>query len=252
MSTSTAVRSLRLTIRQNAPVITTTLAIVSATATTVLAVNAGMSTRERLDAYKAEHEDEEIPTSAKIKQTWKIYIPTALMLASTITSIVALHRVGLNREASALALYKVSEQAFSRYRNKVVEKLGEDSEKEVRESVTQDAINNNPPSGGGVVVVQGTVLCYDHYSGRYFESSMEDINRAVNEFNRKIIHENYASLTEFYELVGLEANGTSDDVGWMTDVLLEVTYSSLLTPDGRPCLAVDFLNSPVVDYYRMA
>lgn len=251
MSTSTAVRSLRLTIRQNAPVITTTLAIVSATATTVLAVNAGMSTRERLDAYKAEHEVEEIPTSDKIKQTWKIYIPTALMLASTVTSIVALHRVGLNREASALALYKVSEQAFSRYRNKVVEKLGEDSEKEVRESVAQDAINSNPPSGD-VIVVQGSVLCFDTYSGRYFQSSMEDINRAVNDFNRKIIHENYASLTEFYELVGLEANGSSDDVGWMTDALLEVSYSSVLTPDGRPCLAVDFRNAPVVDYYRMA
>lgn len=251
MSTSTAVRSLRLTIRQNAPVITTTLAIVSATATTLLAVKAGMSTRERLDTYKAEHEDEEFPTSEKIKQTWKIYIPTALMLASTVTSIVALHRVGLNREASALALYKVSEQAFSQYRNKVVEKLGEDSEKEVRESVAQDVINSNPPSGD-VIVVQGSVLCFDTYSGRYFQSSMDDINRAVNDFNLRIIHENYASLTEFYELVGLEANGSSDDVGWMTDALLEVSYSSVLTPDGRPCLAVDFRNSPVVDYYRMA
>ena len=171
MSVSTTARTLRLAIRRNAPVIATTVAIVSATATTVLAVNAGMSTRERLDAYKAEHKDEEIPTSAKIKQTWKIYIPTALMLASTITSIVALHRVGLNREASALALYKVSEQAFTRYRNKVVEKLGEDSDKEVRESVAQDTINANPPSNA-VVVVNGNVLCFDSYSGRYFESSM--------------------------------------------------------------------------------
>ena len=251
MSASTTARTVRLVIRQNAPVITTTLAIVSAAATTVLAVNAGMSTRERLDAYKAEHKDEEIPSSEKIKQTWKIYIPTAIMLASTITSIVALHRVGLNREASALALYKVSEQAFTRYRNKVVEKLGEESEKEVRESVSQDTVNNNPP-GGGIVVVNGSVLCYDTYSGRYFQSSMEDINRALNEFNLKIIHDNYASLTEFYELVGLEANGSSDDVGWMTDALLEVSYSSVLTPDGRPCLAVDFRNAPVVDYYRMA
>lgn len=251
MSVSTTARTLRLAIRRNAPVIATTVAIVSATATTVLAVNAGMSTRERLDAYKAEHKDEEIPTSAKIKQTWKIYIPTALMLASTITSIVALHRVGLNREASALALYKVSEQAFTRYRNKVVEKLGEDSDKEVRESVAQDTINANPPSNA-VVVVNGNVLCFDSYSGRYFESSMEDINRAVNDFNLKIIHENYASLTDFYDLVGLEANGSSDDVGWMTDALLEVTYSSVLSPDNRPCLAVDFRNAPVVDYYRMA
>lgn len=251
MSVSTTARTLRLAIRRNAPVIATTLAIVSATATTVLAVNAGMSTRERLDAYKAEHKDEEIPTSAKIKQTWKIYIPTAIMLTSTITSIVALHRVGLNREASALALYKVSEQAFTRYRNKVVEKLGEDSEKEVRESVAQDTVNDNPPPGG-LVVVNGEVLCCDIYSGRYFQSSMEDINRAVNDFNLKIIHEHYASLTDFYDLVGLEANGSSDDVGWMTDALLEVSYSSVLTPDGRPCLAVDFRNAPVVDYHRMA
>lgn len=251
MSISHMARVARLVIRRNAPAIATTLAIVSATATTVLAVNAGMSTRERLDAYKLNDELAEPSTTEKIKQTWKIYIPTAVMLASTITSIVALHRVGLNREASALALYKVSEQAFSRYRNKVVEKLGEDSEKVVRESVAQDTINANPP-GNAVVVVNGEVLCCDTYSGRYFTSSMESINRAVNDFNLKIIHEDYASLTEFYELMGLDPNGSSDDVGWMTDALLEVSFSSVLTPDGRPCLAVDFRNAPVVNYYRMA
>lgn len=251
MSISHMARAARLVIRRNAPAIATTLAIVSATATTVLAVNAGMSTREKLDAYKLNDELTEPSTSEKIKQTWKIYIPTAVMLASTITSIIALHRVGLNREASALALYKVSEQAFSRYRNKVIEKLGEDSEKEVRDSVAQDTINANPP-GNAVVVVNGEVLCCDIYSGRYFQSSMENINRAVNDFNLKIIHEDYASLTEFYELVGLDSNGSSDDVGWMTDALLEVTFSSVLTPDGRPCLAVDFRNAPVVNYYRMA
>lgn len=251
MSISHMARAARLAIRRNAPAIATTLAIVSATATTVLAANAGMSTREKLDAYKLNDELAEPSTTEKIKQTWKIYIPTAVMLASTITSIVALHRVGLNREASALALYKVSEQAFSRYRNKVIEKLGEDSDKDVRESVAQDIVTKNPPTGE-IVIVNGEVLCLDVYSGRYFQSSMENINRSVNEFNLKVIHENYASLTEFYELIGIDANGSSDDLGWMSDALLEVTFSSVLTPDGRPCLAIDFRNAPVIDYYRLA
>lgn len=251
MSITSMSRGVTLAIRRNAPAITTTLAIVSAAATTALAVKAGMSTREKLDEYKLAEQIEEVPVSETIKQTWKIYIPTALMFASTVVSIVSLHRVGLNREASALALYKVSEQAFARYRNKVVEKLGEDDEKDVRENIIQDAVAANPPSGA-IVVMGDEVVCYDTYSGRYFKSSMDDINAAVNSFNLKIIHENYASLTEFYELVGLDPNGSSDDVGWMSDALLEVSFSSVLAPDNRPCLAVDFRNDPVIDYYRMA
>lgn len=249
MSYSSVLKASKRFIRKNSPVIATSLAIVSASAATVLAARAGMTAKEKL--LELEKSEPEATTSTKIKATWRIYIPTALMLTSTIFSITTLHRVGMSREASALALFKASETAFTRYRNKVVEKLGESEEKGVRDEVISDRIAANPPSNE-VVVVNGEVLCFDVYSGRYFQSTMTKIDTAVNEFNRKVIHESYASLTDFYELVGLEQNGSSDDVGWMSDALMEVSYSSVLTPDGEPCLAVDFRTAPVLDYDRMA
>lgn len=249
MSYSNVMKTVKIFTKKNAPVIATTLAIASATASVVFAAKAGMTAKEKLDELKKSEKD--LKTSDKIKATWKIYIPTALMLTSTIVSITTLHRVGVSRETSALALFKASETAFSQYRNKVVEKLGESDEKKVREEVITERIAKNPPTNE-VIVVSGDVLVFDVYSGRYFQSSMTKIDAAVNEFNRKVIHEGYASLTEFYDLIGLEPNGSSDDVGWMSDALLEVSYSSVLTPDGSPCLAVDFRTTPVLDYDRMA
>lgn len=249
MSYSSVMKTARIFIKRNAPIIATSLAIVSASTTTALAVRAGMTAKEKLEELNKE--EPEATPSRKLKHTWRIYIPTALMLTSTIVSITALHRVGMSREASALALYKVSEQAFSQYRNKVIEKLGETDEKEVRDEIVTDKIAANPPTSE-VVVINGEVLCFDVYSGRYFQSSKNKIDTAVNEFNRRVLHNSYASLSDFYELIGLDQNGSSDDVGWMSDALMEVSYSSVLTPDGEPCLALDFRTTPVLDYDRMA
>lgn len=248
------------TMKREAPAISTGIAIASTIAAVGLGVRAGMEAQKIMDhevrIRKALANEETKPYVAPTKKetvamTWKVYILPTIATLSAIGATVMLHRVGLNRTASAMALYSVSEKAFSDYRKGVVEKLGEDAHKSVRESVAHDAITSNPPSKN-IVISGSDILCYDSYSGHYFKSSAQEIDKAVNNLNLQIIHNMYASLTDFYDMIGIQSSEMSETVGWMPDCLLEVEYSSGIAPDGQPYLAVDFRNPPIVDFDRFS
>jgi hypothetical protein len=99
-----------------------------------------------------------------------------------------------------------------------------------------------------VIIGNGNVLCFDAYSGRYFESSVETIRQAVNTTNSYILDHQYASLSHFYDEIGLPPNGISDEIGWKSDDLIDVTFSTVLAPDKRPCLCMDFACRPIPEY----
>jgi Family of unknown function (DUF6353) len=88
------------------------------------------------------------------------------------------------------------------------------------------------------------------HTGRYFASTHEQIKRAENEINYKLVHYISASLSEFYDELGLPPTSYSDLVGWDINNQMEVVISTVLSPDRRPCLAIDFRNPPVYEYNR--
>jgi hypothetical protein len=89
------------------------------------------------------------------------------------------------------------------------------------------------------------------YTGRYFQSSMESLKKAQNDLNYKILNSYYASLTDFYNLIGLSRTTTSDDVGWNSDEMLELRFSTIMSDDQRPCIAIDFKVAPIRGYFRV-
>jgi hypothetical protein len=98
------------------------------------------------------------------------------------------------------------------------------------------------------VVVDGEVLCFDQPTGRYFQSTMERINQAVNSTNAEILNHDTATASYFYEELGLPATTWTDDVGWNTDHLVELKISTVLAENNKPCLAIDFATLPKLDY----
>jgi hypothetical protein len=176
---------------------------------------------------------------------WKFYIPPVTVGALTIASIYGANHVGTRRATAMAAAYSISEKAFSEYKEKVVDKLGEKQEQVVRDELAQERVERNPSDDATVIITDGgEVLCYEQFTGRYFKSSMETIKQAVNEINYNILHQGYASLTDFYHEVGIPRTGLSDELGWNTDQLLEIDYSTVLSTDGRPCVAIDFNTQP--------
>ena len=89
-------------------------------------------------------------------------------------------------------------------------------------------------------VAAGTVLCHESYTGRYFECDMETLRKAENEINSRIVKHDRASLNDLYYILGLGATSYSDNVGWDSARLLELEFSTVLSQDGKPCLAFDY------------
>lgn len=190
-----------------------------------------------------------------VRLTWKCYIPAVATGVVSIACIVGGSTVNLRRNAALATAYTLSETAFKEYRDKVVETVGEKKEKVVREELHKDVLEKNPIEGKEIVFTNGgEVRCYDVWSGRYFMSDMNTLQRSVNELNERMINNfnPYISLNEFYYKIGLSETKVGDDLGWRLDGskrLIELDISSLVTPeDGVPCLVVDFKNRPTYDF----
>lgn len=182
----------------------------------------------------------------QIQLTWKLYILPATSAFFTIAAIYGANHVSTRRATAMAAAYSISEKAFSEYKDKVVEKLGDKKERDLREELAQERVNKNPVDEKSIIITDdGEVLCYDQYAGRYFKSGMEAIKTAANEINYLILHQGYASLTDFYHELGLSSTRLSDEVGWSTDQLLELDISTVLSKDNRPCIAIDFNHHPI-------
>jgi hypothetical protein len=198
------------------------------------------------------HEKTSMDFKERAKTVWPLYIPPVGSGVTTIAAIIMANRIESKKAAAMAAAYGISEQAFREYRDKVVEKLGSTKATQVRDEVAQDKVNRHPVNTREVILAgTGEVLFFDALTGRYFQSTMEDVKAAQNKVNEEVFHHMYASLTSFYEHVGLPGTAFSDDVGFNTDYICEVQFSSTISSDNRPCIVVGFAVGPTENYKQL-
>jgi Family of unknown function (DUF6353) len=242
-------------ILDNSPVILTSLGVVGTITTAFLtgqaSFKAALILAEEQDTRFMDQEldDPMLTTREKLDLTWRLYLPVIGTGILTVSCIVAANRIGMRRAAALASAYALSEKAFVEYRSKVIEKIGEGKEQKVREAVAQDRVNQNPVSTREVIITgAGDVLCYDTITGRYFNSNVEALRRAQNDINAQIIESMYAALQDFYSRIGLPTTEYSFEVGWNTDNMLELEFSTVMSEDSRPCIAIGYKLWPIRGY----
>lgn len=229
----------KIFVRENTPAILTAFGVSGTLGTAYLAARAAY---ESYPIIK-EHEDAGgIPDSTRQmyiergRLVWKLYIPAVVSGTSTVLCIVIAARVGSRRTAAITAAYTLSERALTEYREKVTEVLGENKERKIRDEIAQDKVSANPPSPT-IITSDGKVLCYEMFTGRYFSCTMEDLKRALNNINAKLIRHDIATVSDFYDEVGLPYTSYSSEVGWESARLLDLEFTTVLSEDSRPCIA---------------
>ena len=242
-------RSSRL-VQANSPTILTALGVVGVVTTAVLTNRA--ATRASVILAHTPIDEQPLPMRTVVERVWTLYIPAVAMGALTITCIVGANRIGTRRTAAIASAFAISDRAFNEYRDKVVEQIGKKKEQIVHDAVAQERVSQNPSTDHQVVVTgNGDVLCYDQFLGRYFQSNMEALKKAQNDFNYQLLHEGYGSLTDFYRLVGLPSTSVTENLGWNSDNMLELMFTSVLSETDKPCIAMDFYKSPSTNYYKL-
>lgn len=254
MSIQTFSRSIARTLHKNTPVILTGMAVGGLVTTVYLALQAKPVADQKIfDAsYNLETEEViDLTTQEKFKLVWKDYAPVLVSGVFTASCIIGIHSVHSRRAATMLSLYSLTESAFKEYKDKVVETFGEKKEEVVRETIAKDRIEANPADNTQVIITgKGEQLCYDMYSGRYFRSDIETIRKSMNDLNQEAIHNFYVPLNMFYSSIGLPETRLGDEVGFNSNNLMEIKFTSHLNEEGQACLAIDFDASLSRDYDR--
>ena len=185
----------------------------------------------------------------RFKLVWPLYIGAVSSGVLSCGAIVLAHRVSSRRAAALAAAYALSEGRLEEYQEKIKEKFGIKEEKEARDEIIQKKVTRDAEDGTIIFnPLEGKVLIKDEYTGRYWYSTVETINRAVNEINAEILRNDSATLSDFYDCVGLEHVATSDYFGWNTNERLEIDWTTCTTPDGVHAVHVfDFVNPPVMN-----
>lgn len=238
--------------KRNSPEILTGLGIAGMVTTTIIAVKATPKANRIMHDLKREYKDKKVPKMQVIKEIGPCYVPSIVMGTCSCACILGATSINARRNAALATAYKLSETAFSDYREKVIETLGEKKDDAVRSKVAQKHMDENPVQSKQVEFIgNGDTLFFDPASGRYFRSSMENVKYAVNEINAMINDELYASLNDFYDQLNMDHIGVGDDLGWSYDTgKLDVLFDAAMATNNQPCIELNYLVSPSYDFMR--
>ena len=249
-----AAKSIKGVLERHAPEILTGIGVAGMVTSTVLAVKATPKACLLINDRKDELEVEKLPVTELVKTTWKCYIPAVVTCGASVACLVGASSVNFKRNAALATAYKLSEAALSEYKDAVIETIGEKKEQSVRDKVAEERLKKNPVSKSEVIVTgNGTTLCYDPVGNSYFKSSIQQIESAKNKLNARMLSENYVSLNDFYDELGIGPTKLGDDLGWdiYKDGLIDIAFSSRLAEDGTPCLVMDYSVAPRYEHYKV-
>lgn len=239
------------------PEILTGIGVAGMITSTVLAVKATPKALALLEMAREEKYtqtgDDKLTVIETAKVTWKPYLPAVITGVVSVSCIIGASTINNKRNAALATAYAISEKTLTRYKDKVIETIGEKKEKEIKEKIAQDEVDKKPVSGSQVILTsKGNTLCMDSISGRYFRSDLDTIRKVINELNRRMLSLNYVSLDEFYSEIGLDSTKTSSRLGWNIDHgLIELDFNACLAED-EPCVVIDYSISPKYDFDMMA
>lgn len=200
-----------------------------------------------------EKEGEKLTKFEFIKIAWKPYMPATISFIASTAMIIGADSIHSKRNVVLATAYKLSENVLTEYQEKVKQVVGEEKEKEIRDEIAKDRINNNPVKQSDVIITgKGESLCYDSLSGRYFKSDIDKIRKAENVLNRRLINDMYVSLNEFYDEIGLSYTSIGEKLGWnISKGMIEISFSAQLSENETPCLVIDYSVAPEYNYQNL-
>lgn len=255
---SKMVKDVQASVSRHSPEILMGIGIAGMITTTILAVRATPKAIRLIEEKKYELETDKLTPVETVKTTWKCYIPAAVSGATSIACLIGSHSVNASRNAALATAYKLSETAFTEYREKVVETIGEKKERAVRDKISEEQLKKNPVTKTDIIVTgKGNTLCFEPLSSRYFYCDLEKIKRAENKLNKDIITDPFdagVTVNDFYEEIGLPTTATGDGLGWNLRIgMIDIYPSAQMAEEGsehegEPCIVLNYTNPPKYEF----
>lgn len=237
-------------LNQNSSTILTCLGGAGVVATSVLAVKATPKALKLLETAK-EEKGEELTALEVIRTAGPVYIPSIITGVSTIVCIFGANILNKRSQASLMSAYALLDNSYKDYKKKVIELYGKEVDLEIKTRIAKDKYEETD-----IEVEDDKKLFYDFYSGRYFESTDEQVRKAEYDLNRELSVMSYASLNDFYDLLKIEKIDGGDDLGWSAAKNFECYWQSwidfahekVVMEDGLECCIIHIQSEPTLGY----
>lgn len=213
----------KMFLKRNASTILTTLGGVGLVATTITAVKATPKALKALEEAEKEKK-EELTTAEKIKIAGPKYIPSILIGTGTLACIIGANVTNKRSQAALVSAYGLIDSSFKEYKQKVKEIYGEEGHNKIVDAIAVEKVDPDHTVRASYFgqycdltseeTCGDTVLFYEENSGRYFESTIEQVLNSLYHFNRNYTLRGYAYLNELYEFLGLETTDYGSVMGW--------------------------------------
>lgn len=239
----------KLFMKRNGSTILTCVGGAGVVATSVMAVKA--TPKALLLLEKAEEEKgEDLSKFEKVVVAGPAYIPSVLVGVSTIACIFGANVLNKRQQASLMSAYAMLDSSYKEYKNKVKDIFGDEEEK-VIEGIAQDKYEED-----GISKDDDSLLFYDEFSGRFFNSTMDKVKQAQYEINRDLALQDSATINDFYEYLDVPKIDSGDEIGWSSGMNFDyywqswIDFSNLKTQmeDGTEYYILRMYQEPMVDY----
>lgn len=163
----------------------------------------------------------------------KLYGPSVVVGAASITGILSGHTILRKRNLALVAAYTAEHLGFKEYRGRVIERFGEALDHELKYNIKAEEIEKTVTTKSGkektvkeVVEVHGPVQhsvyakcfdasCYDWQNDS--ELNMFFLQQQQNYLNDKLKRQGYLFLNDAYKALGFDATKAGQVVGWIYD-----------------------------------
>jgi hypothetical protein len=226
------------------------MAGVGVVATVVTAVKATPTAMALIEEAKEEKGDD-LTKVETVMVAAPAYISTAVLGVSTLVCIFGANALNQRQQAALTSAYALLDNSYKEFKAKVNELYGDDAGANVRGEIAKDRYEDTD-----IHVHDGKQLFYDDFSGRYFESTMENVLNAELQINRLLAQDGGVYLNEFYEFLGIPTIEYGDYMGWSSVALcemywwswIEFRHEKVVMDDGLECTIIVMGYEPLYDF----
>lgn len=166
-------------------------------------------------------------------QMVKLYAPSIILGALSITSILAGHNILRKRYAASAVAYAMLDQSFKDYRKRVVDRFGAELDRELKYNIKKEEVEEVVTNEDGTETIVKTTVDtadFNKYSEfaiifdetckgwtRNAESNKFFLLQVQNWANEQLKRKGFLFLNDVYEMIGTMKTEAGFVVGWLYD-----------------------------------
>lgn len=197
-----------------------------------------------------EANEEGVGNLEKAKRVLPAAAPTLIFTGVAISANLASHKISSDRISGLVSAYEIATKLHESYKSTVKEEVGEEKEGDIQQKATnRQAVSSKDMMNVPVATGYGNDLFYDSWTGRWFLSDVAYVRKTINELNQMLLNENFISLNEFYQSIGLDTVEAGEELGWLLDYgLIDISFDAGLNDLEKPFTVMSFMEKPVYRY----